>query len=471
MSTEVNYTTYQYKLKQVVIQNVKNVSYGEINFTNKGAFLNTIGIYGANGSGKTTFVDALTIIKQIIEAGLVFSDARYHEMVDLIEFDQPSPARISIVLTTDSEDVTYEVALNRDENRLFIEEERVSYRAHTKGARNKTLLHYQKGSVFSSAIDLPLLELTKVFQKRIEVPEKQIKLGVLSEVTQERGDSFLFNKRMVKVLAEEQLFPDELQFAQKLFKAFAVNLYIYSSKVSGRIYSDISLPLSFSVDHEFGMTDIPTDGRHNVAPEVYRIGQKVFEQLNQVLPTLIPNLRISLDKKDTLVNAQQQEVYTVELMAHRGERQFPLRCESDGIKKLISILSTLINTYNTPFAIAVIDELDAGIYEYLLGEIVAVMATNAKGLLIFTSHNLRPLEVLDYKKIIFTTTNPNNRYITIKNIKPTNNLRDTYIRAIQLGGMAEPVFKEVNQAKIKRAFRKAQKVEREMTDGSNVTDG
>ena len=39
-----------------------------------------------------------------------------------------------------------------------------------------------------------------------------------------------------------------------------------------------------------------------------------------------------------------------------------------------------------------IDELDSGIYEYLLGECLEVMQDKAKGQLIFTSHNLRPLE-------------------------------------------------------------------------------
>ena len=42
-----------------------------------------------------------------------------------------------------------------------------------------------------------------------------------------------------------------------------------------------------------------------------------------------------------------------------------------------------------------VDELDSGIYEYLLGECLEVMQDKAKGQLIFTSHNLRPLEILE----------------------------------------------------------------------------
>ena len=47
-----------------------------------------------------------------------------------------------------------------------------------------------------------------------------------------------------------------------------------------------------------------------------------------------------------------------------------------------------------------VDELDSGIYEYLLGECLEVMQDKAKGQLIFTSHNLRPLEILENDSLL-----------------------------------------------------------------------
>ena len=61
-----------------------------------------------------------------------------------------------------------------------------------------------------------------------------------------------------------------------------------------------------------------------------------------------------------------------------------------------------------------VDELDAGIYEYLLGELLRIMQNSGKGQLIFTSHNLYPLETLESNSIVFTTTNPSARYTRIK---------------------------------------------------------
>lgn len=43
----------------------------------------------------------------------------------------------------------------------------------------------------------------------------------------------------------------------------------------------------------------------------------------------------------------------------------------------------------------VIDELDSGIFEYLLGEMLDLLSKKGKGQLIFTSHNLRPLETIE----------------------------------------------------------------------------
>ena len=92
----------------------------------------------------------------------------------------------------------------------------------------------------------------------------------------------------------------------------------------------------------------------------------------------------------------------------------------------------------------VIDELDSGIFEYLLGELVGTLKENAKGQIIFTSHNLRILEKLKAKNIILTTINENNRYIKLKNVGNSNNIRDLYIRALQIGGQEEELYDSVN---------------------------
>jgi len=64
------------------------------------------------------------------------------------------------------------------------------------------------------------------------------------------------------------------------------------------------------------------------------------------------------------------------------------------------------------------------------------------------------LEMLNSSSIIFTTTNPENRYVRASNVKPSNNLRLRYIRDITLGSDGEELYQETNSIEIAHAMRK-----------------
>ena len=102
-----------------------------------------------------------------------------------------------------------------------------------------------------------------------------------------------------------------------------------------------------------------------------------------------------------------------------------------------------------------VDELDSGIYEYLLGECLEVMQDKAKGQLIFTSHNLRPLEILENDALLYTTVNPENCYIKSTYIKNTQNTRLSYLRTIKLCGQKEKLYNETNIYEMELAMRRA----------------
>ena len=182
---------------------------------------------------------------------------------------------------------------------------------------------------------------------------------------------------------------------------------------------------------------------------------KIIDQINIVVENIIPNLNIKLKNYGIETLKDGREGYRVQLLSNREGIEIPLKYESDGIKKIISILSALIAMYNNEKILLAVDELDAGVFEYLLGEILDVIKDNCKGQFIFTSHNLRALEKLDKDSIVFTTTNPENRYIKFTSVKSTNNLRDFYLRGILLGGQKEEIYNGTNKAYISRAFRKA----------------
>ena len=177
--------------------------------------------------------------------------------------------------------------------------------------------------------------------------------------------------------------------------------------------------------------------------------------MNVVLAQLIPGLTIRIENLGEIVFPNGKRGVKVQLMSLKNKKAIPLKYESEGIKKIISVLQLLIVVYNRPSITVAIDELDAGVFEYLLGELLRIISEKGKGQLIFTSHNLRPLETLDRGFIAFTTTNPSNRFIRMINLKENNNLRDFYFRDIILGEQSEEVYDTTNNAEIAFAFREA----------------
>ena len=135
-----------------------------------------------------------------------------------------------------------------------------------------------------------------------------------------------------------------------------------------------------------------------------------------VLGTIVPGLSIEIKDLGLSSNEKGESVHVFEILSNRNGVKIPLKYESDGIRRIVSILSLLIAVYNQPSMTIAIDEMDSGIFEYLLGEILQVLSESARGQLVFSSHNLRPLEVLPAKFLCFTTVNADNRFIKMPDV-------------------------------------------------------
>lgn len=200
---------------------------------------------------------------------------------------------------------------------------------------------------------------------------------------------------------------------------------------------------------------LPLNKPASIPEEATELVKNIIDNMNIVLQQLVPGLTIGVVDLGPAVSKEGKIGRLIQLMSLKNEKAIPFQYESEGIKKIVSILQLLIVVYNNPSITVAIDELDSGIFEYLLGELLNIISEKGKGQLIFTSHNLRPLETIDKGFIAFTTTNPDNRYIRMTNVKVNNNLRDFYYRDIVLGEQSEPVYSPTNNYEIALAFREA----------------
>ncbi|MEY9974638.1 AAA15 family ATPase/GTPase [Lysinibacillus sp. RC46] len=436
------------KIKKIKVQNLRNVRHGEIMLAvNFETFLksNVVGLYGQNGSGKTTIVDAFGLLKALISGWIA-------------EIKLPSQEKKLIMAGEDTASIEFEflvenqfgtfflnyyVELQEDENRLYTTVERVAYRENEKGKRSKILIN-----VTEEDIQLRKANLSDMNEKT------RIQLLVTHQLAKKQYMSFVFHKD-IKPLLQDRLSELEMQLLHNLAIDFNQDLHVVNNQNIAPLFEERSMPFSIHLEKTRGSIPYNLKGPALLQEDAFYVLCEVIEQSNQVLSAIIPGLSIKINvlTKQTMDNGEKGIRF--EFLSQRGDRELPLRTESEGILKIISVLSVLIAVYNNPNACIVIDELDSGVFEYLLGELLTVIDEGGKGQLIFTSHNLRVLEVLAIKNLWFTTTNEDRRYIQLKGIKEVNNARDVYLRAIQLGGQDEDVYKETKTFKIKRAFRKA----------------
>jgi len=181
-----------------------------------------------------------------------------------------------------------------------------------------------------------------------------------------------------------------------------------------------------------------------------------------VICEIVPGLRIVVKRLREVVGNNGEVLETIDLMSVRGDTSVPLRNESEGIKKILSVVSLLVDVHTNPATLVGIDEFDSGVFECLLGEILEAVSKNGCGQLVFTAHNLRPLEVLPSSDIWFTTVNQARRYTRASGVHGSNNLRRMYLRDIRLGGNEEDLYVPTSPLRIDSALYEAGMATREL---------
>ena len=467
------------KLKSMELENFKNVKYGKIEFKEEKStkeydenikIANILGIYGQNGSGKTSVINGLYLLKMVASGrslnpsfcNYISCDENFASLN--FEFRMNDKDKIYKVFYKFYIRKSYKSAafeeygyVDKKDETIEIFKEKLTYSKFEDNQWKKsiTIVDYNMDD------DDYTFRPIKNYREVANSTDKKVGFGIAKGLSQENSTSFIFNQKTYTLLIKSfSKNNQENSIILSFLRNFIVfNVFVIQNDVLGDISSNRSMPLNFMLGSD------KVNMRGNIGLNLFDISvieidklqrvEEILTQINVVLNTIIPKLKIEIKNygKETLENSQ--EVFKVELLTVKNNRKIPLRYESDGIKKIISILSVLIGMYNNENILVAIDELDAGIFEYLLGEILEILSKSAKGQLIFTSHNLRALEKLHKDLVIFTTTNENNRYINLNNSKNDINLRDFYYRGIMLGGQREELYDETNKYEINYAFRKA----------------
>lgn len=460
-------------LKAITMENFKNVKLGSLNFENKKGEVeqkaHVLGLYGQNGSGKTALIDALELLKLAMSGLSIPSE--YGNYINLdAEFSKLTYE--FIVKNTQENDiynVIYEFKFRKSNDlpvgnvtitdpavigvKLVVFDEMIRYSMSGSGknVRLATLMDTKTEAIF-----LPMVKYYSLVGKD-KIIERD--LLVVKKLTEASARSFLFSGELFNVIRKNCKDKGLLFPLNALANYSNFSLFIIKTSNSGLISLN-TMAISFKVEGDndlraIGNLMLPLVGVATIPEQALDIVKRLILNMNIVLPTMVPNLKIGVEELGAQIGQNGAKFYNVQLMSYKNGKKLPLGYEAEGIKKIISILQLLIVCYNNPSFTIAIDELDSGIFEYLLGEMLSIMAEKGKGQLIFTSHNLRPLETLETTCIAFTTVNPHNRYTRITNLKRNNNLRNVYYRDIVLENGDDILYDQTNNVDIALALKKA----------------
>ena len=449
------------RISELVIENFKNIKHGKIVFNNREKKrADILGIYGQNGSGKTAVIDALFILKAMLKGTQIppFFTNRINTKAEYaflkFSFDVIYPEGDSYPSNGDIRKIEYSFKLKRAIRSDQGYNATANYTANYDGQNfesqytldlNSDILPYDEvikvgGTICGKKCPLkPIVDTTKNSKNVIEPAtklreligiiddDKIIELRVNKNIAMSKNISFIFMKETQNLFLKNSDYSMTFQILAELRIWGFYYLHVWNPYYIPTTFLS-AFPLFIDQDGYFPPSYIGSDADLLNKADYDSLKESIII-INRILPNLIPDLSLKVKEISTLIE-NGAEKYKVDLLSVHNDYCIPINDESEGIKRIISILLVFRRAFTDDCTTLAIDEMDQGVFEYLLGVLLSIFQEKGKGQLIFTSHNMRPLEVLNKEFICFTTIDENNRYKKLSNIAKTNNMRKVYYREI-----------------------------------------
>ena len=455
---------YKVRIENITLDNFKSIGSGSVFFNefkrlerkdlSDQNYSNVLGIYGQNASGKTSVIDALGIVRHLISGGGMTYGLQNYVKKGMNDFG----ISISFLLfnSTSTFLVNYSIVVKLTRTDIYVENEALSFMegdsSSLKLGDKKTLYSYSQKAGLKDTF-LSLVEskdqkaiLNYLAASKTSIPLREVPATLFSS---------LFNAETIQILKREARLTDFMDIVDSLVDFCKNKFLIVTTNLFDGINARGVGVNGFDFDENQDRIHKNFSilfGRQTLEESKYNSFLKMLQASAKVLGTLIPGLSIQPHVFNETIDFSGKKAIEFEVMSLRDGKEIPLFFESRGVKQMLTYVGDVIGVFNQEGMFIAIDELDSGVFEYLLGEIIYSFDNFALGQLLFTSHNFRILEKIKPNEIFFTTANDDNKFVRPKNIKNNNNLRDVYYRLIVQGDDEETYYNKTSSADISKTL-------------------
>ncbi|MFP4458860.1 MAG: AAA family ATPase [Candidatus Zixiibacteriota bacterium] len=384
-----------------------------------------VAVYGANASGKSNLVKAISFLRD-----LIFDKAAL-EQWNRYRFrfaGEDESSVLAIEFIEDNVPFIYIIEIKND----LIKKEELYISALGQKGQNDNLIY-----------------------RRLTDDGKKSKLQFSEEFEKEEGTDLLKDVLIKNIIKPDRTIlefvseSDQLEFAEakNAVNWFRNTLQVISpearySKLIKRLESDI--PFSEFLKKNICQSDIGIDSFdiHNVSVSEIESESNDLNKIRQVFEENQDIDSIPLPNRDSIVYVREEGKLVIKWLQfdHKGGaeeiiRPFFLHEESDGTKRLIDLLPAfyfLMNNVN----VLLIDEIERSIHPNLIKALIAKFShtKDTKGQLIFTTHesNLLDQNILRRDEVWFTEKNKKGMTELyslgeFKDVHKTNNIQKGYL--------------------------------------------
>ncbi|WP_242364229.1 AAA family ATPase [Limosilactobacillus antri] len=390
---------------------------------------NVVAVYGENGAGKSTIIDSFK--------NLCLSIRTLDNLEDFIKI------REQIIEQNKNSEFDPSIILEHSKSSMFTNILDVFKNSHTIDAGSKTIIKY------SFSLDGKQGYYQLVFSKSNELLEEKM----YHTITRNRGILFDLRKEKKPFLSSKIIKDKNLK--EEIFNR--VNRYwgqhtllaIISNEMKNNNSQFIRKNIKSNILSFIESIARMSFYQHSVSSEMIVSSQKIQGlsiEKGRIPNSGRPHLKIIENILNTFIQSSYSDVLKVFYETAKSNKgiqyrlifrkrvggkvvDVPVQLESGGTRRLIRILPLLIDAIQGH--IVVIDEIDNGIHDLLISQILKAISKSIKGQLIFTTHNTQLMNTMNSSNVYVLNINRNGDKEIYSldefGIRSTNNMAKMYL--------------------------------------------